>query len=88
MNYRVFFYAALIMTLVGCGSSRDEVPLVEGSNGVVSISGEAVVGETLSATISDPDGLESGTDSYQWYSDGDIISEATSPLLHTNSRRR
>lgn len=78
MNYRDILFAGLIMTLIGCGSSRDEVPLVEGSNGVVSISGAAVVGETLSAAISDPDGLESGSESYQWYSDGEAISDATS----------
>ena len=41
-------FLALITTLVGCGSDRDNVPLVRGSNGVASISGEAVVGETLS----------------------------------------
>ena len=79
MNYRDIFYAGLIMTLIGCGSSRDEVPLVEGSNGIVSISGAAVVGETLSASISDPDGFQSGSESYQWFSDGEMISDATSP---------
>ena len=78
MNYKVFLLAALFTTLVGCGSDRDGTPLVQGSNGVASISGEAVVGGSLSASISDPDGVQSGSESYQWYSDGDAISGATS----------
>lgn len=79
MNYRVFLSVVLVMTLVGCGSSRDDIALIEDSNGVVSISGEAVVGKTLSASISDPDGVQSGTESYQWFSNGEMISDATSP---------
>ena len=70
--------AVLFTTLVGCGSDRDGTPLVQGSNGVASLSGDAVVGETLSASISDSDGVQSGTESYQWFSDGDLISGATS----------
>ncbi len=53
MNHKVFLIAVLFTTLVGCGSDRDGTPLVQGSNGVASLSGEAVVGETLSASISD-----------------------------------
>ena len=75
---KVFLYAVLLTTLVGCGSDRDRATLVQGSNGVASLSGEAVVGETLSASISDPDGVQSGSESYQWFSDGDLISGATS----------
>ncbi len=78
MNYKVFLYAVLFATLVGCGSDRDGTALVQGSNGVASLSGEAVVGETLSASISDPEGVQSGSESYQWFSDGDLISGATS----------
>ena len=78
MNHKVFLIAALFTTLVGCGSSRDDIPLIQASNGVASISGEAVVGETLSASVSDSDGVQAGSESYQWYSDGDPISGATS----------
>jgi hypothetical protein len=75
---KVFSCAVLIAMLAGCGSDRDSVPMVQGSNGVASISGNAVVGETLSATVSDSDGVQAGSESYQWYSDGDSISGATS----------
>jgi len=78
MNFKFFLFAALFTTLVGCGSDRSDTALVQGSNGVASISGDAVVGETLSASISDGDGVQSGTESYQWYSDGDAIPGATS----------
>ena len=78
MNYRIFLYAALLTTLVGCGSDRDSIPLVPGSNGTVSIDGEAVVGETVSASVSDPDGVQSGSESYQWFSADNQIPGATS----------
>ena len=78
MNRKVFLFAVLFTTLVGCGSDRDSLPLVAGSNGVASISGDAVVGEALSASVTDSDGVQSGSESYQWYSDGDPISGATS----------
>ena len=78
MSYRVFLTVVLLTTLVGCGSDRDGTPLVQGSNGVASLSGEAVVGETLTASVSDSDTVQSGTESYQWFSDGELISGATS----------
>ena len=78
MNHKVLLIAALFTTLVGCGSDRDGTALVQSSNGVASLSGEAVVGETLSASISDPEGIQSGSESYQWFSNGDLISGANS----------
>ena len=58
MNIKALLFAVLFTTLVGCGSDRDGTPLVQGSNGVASLSGEAVVGGTLSASISDPDDVQ------------------------------
>ncbi|MGI9272741.1 MAG: VCBS domain-containing protein [Woeseiaceae bacterium] len=78
MNHKVLLFAVLFTTLVGCGSDRDSTKLVEGSNGVASLSGNAVVGQTLSVSVSDSDGIQAGSESYQWYSDGDAISGATS----------
>ena len=77
MSHKVFFGAALLATLVGCSSGRDSIPLVQAPNGTASISGDAVVGGTLSASVTDPDGVESGSESYQWVSDGDQIAGAT-----------
>ena len=78
MNIKALLFAVLFTTLVGCGSDRNGTSLVQGSNGVASLSGEAVVGETLSASISDNEGVLSGSDSYQWFSNGDLIAGATS----------
>ncbi len=78
MNYKAFLIAVLFATLVGCGSDRDSTALAPGSNGVASISGDAVVGGFLLASISDSDGVQSGSESYQWMSGGVQISGATS----------
>ena len=78
MSHRLFLCTVVFAALVGCSSDRDSIPLVQGSNGVASISGVAVVGDTLSASVSDPDGVQPGTESYQWYSNGEQISGATS----------
>ncbi|MEL7296860.1 MAG: VCBS domain-containing protein [Pseudomonadota bacterium] len=77
MKHRVLSIVALLTLLAGCGSDRDSVPLVQSSNGSANISGEAVVGATLTASASDPDGVQSGTESFQWYSDGELIAGAT-----------
>ncbi|MGI9221455.1 MAG: VCBS domain-containing protein [Woeseiaceae bacterium] len=66
------------MTLVGCGSDRGSTALIDGGNGVASVSGDAIVGQTLTASISDDDGVQNGSERYQWFSDGDLISGATS----------
>ncbi len=78
MNVRTLFTVALFAALLGCSSDRDDIPLVQGSNGVATISGDAVVGGTLSASISDSDGVRTGSESYQWMSDGEQIPGATS----------
>ena len=78
MSRKVLLVAFLSAFIVGCGSDRGSVDPVASSNGTASISGQAVVGQTLSASATDPDGIESGTESYQWYSDGAAIGGATS----------
>ena len=77
MNVKNIFFAVLFTTLAACGSDRDSIPLVQDSDGTVSISGDAVVGASLTASISDPDGVLAGSDTYQWYSDGDQIDGAS-----------
>jgi VCBS repeat-containing protein len=78
MNRKVLLVSLLSAFIVGCGSGRSSIDPVANSNGSASISGETVVGQTLSASVSDPDGVEAGTDTYQWYSNGAAISGATS----------
>jgi hypothetical protein len=78
MSRKVFLVTLLSTVIVGCSSDRGSLDPVASSNGSVTISGEAVVGQALSASAQDPDGVESGTESYQWYSDGAAISGASS----------
>ena len=67
MSRKVFLVTLLSTVIVGCSSDRGSLDPVASSNGSVTISGEAVVGQVLSASAQDPDGVESGTESYQWY---------------------
>ncbi|MFK8054210.1 MAG: VCBS domain-containing protein [Woeseiaceae bacterium] len=77
MSQKVFLCVALLTLLAGCGSHREGGSLLQDSNGRVSISGESVVGGTLTAAASDSDGVQSGTQSYQWYSNDAAIAGAT-----------
>ncbi len=80
MHQKIFLCAlcaALLSMLAGCGSERDDTRLAPGSNGSVSLDGVATVGETLTASVSDADGVQSGSESYQWFSDGVLIAGAT-----------
>lgn len=78
MSRKVLLISVLAAFIMGCGSGRSSIEPVAGSNGTATISGEAVVGQTLSASVSDPDGVEAGTDTYQWYLNGSAIGGATS----------
>ena len=78
MITKTLFYAAVFAVLVGCGSSRDDTSLAPSSDGSATISGEALVGETLTASITDADGVQSGTETYQWFAGDDLIAGATS----------
>ena len=73
MSRKVLLISVLAAFIMGCGSGRSSIEPVAGSNGTATISGEAVVGQTLSASVSDPDGVEAGTDTYQWYLNGSAI---------------
>ncbi|MFK8031946.1 MAG: VCBS domain-containing protein [Gammaproteobacteria bacterium] len=77
MNHKFFLCAVLFTMLFGCGSDRDSASLVQGANGSASLGGDAVVGGTLSATVADSDGIEAGTETYQWFSDSELIAGAT-----------
>ncbi|BDX05455.1 poly(beta-D-mannuronate) lyase [Planctobacterium marinum] len=75
MNSKRFALCAIALALAGCGtgSDSDNNP---NSRGSIALQGIAQTGETLTATVSDPDGI-SGAVSYIWYADGEIIEGAS-----------
>lgn len=71
----IFTVSALVLALSACGGDSDNQLNVEGG---VSLSGQTMSGETLSATVRDVNGLNESAISYQWLADGVAISGATS----------
>ena len=80
MYLRLLFLAGVAATLIGCDGGNREVSDFGTTNspGSATISGVGLVGETLTATLSDPDGVQQNTVAYQWNGDGSPISGATS----------
>lgn len=67
-------FCALALIAAGCGGPADNN---NNSRGSISLSGTPLSGETLTASVSDPDGI-SGNITYIWYADGVIIDGASS----------
>jgi parallel beta-helix repeat protein len=74
MKIKTFALCAIAAALAGCGNDSDNNSNTLGS---ISLAGTALSGETLSVSVSDPDGIASDI-TYIWYADGDTISDATS----------
>jgi VCBS repeat-containing protein len=79
---KTLLIAAITLAIAGCDSD-DAASNVAGS---VSISGDATVGQTLSTTITDENGLANATVTYTWLAGEDAISgETGSSLTLTDS---
>lgn len=74
MKLKTFALCAIAAAITGCNTDSNNNPNTLGS---ISLSGTAISGEVLSATVSDPDGI-SGNINYYWYSDGVAITDANS----------
>jgi len=72
---KIFAVSALTLALSACNDGGDNLFNIAG--GVV-ISGEEFSGQTLTATVQDPNGFNESNVSYQWLSDGAAIAGATS----------
>ena len=73
--------------LASCGN---DVPIPSGPNdtdqGVVTVAGSPAIGETLTASVVDADGVDSSTLVYQWSADGEVLEgETASTLLITDA---
>ena len=74
MKLRTFTLCAIAAAIMGCNVDSDNNPNHLGS---ITLAGIPTSGETLSASVSDPDGI-SGSITYYWYADGQMISGADS----------
>lgn len=74
MKLKTFALCAIAAAITGCNTDSNNNPNTLGS---ISLSGTAISGEVLSATVSDPDGI-SGNINYYWYADGVAITDANS----------
>lgn len=78
MNLRLLFLVGVAATLIGCDGGDRKVSDFGTTNspGTATISGVGLVGETLTAELSDPDGIQQGTVAYLWYGDNRAIAGA------------
>lgn len=77
MKLKTFALCAIAAAITGCGTDSNNNPNTLGS---ISLSGTALSGETLSASVNDPDGISSAI-TYYWYADGVAIADANTSTL-------
>lgn len=74
MKIKAFALCAIAAAMSGCNVDSDNNPNTLGS---ITLSGTPTSGQTLSASVSDPDGI-SGPVQYYWYADNEVIEDANS----------
>jgi parallel beta-helix repeat protein len=74
MNLKHFALCAIAAAIVGCDTDANNN---DNELGSIALSGTATSGQTLTTNVSDPDGI-SGTVSYFWYADNEVIEGANS----------
>ena len=72
MKFKTFALCAIAAAITGCSTDSDNNPNTLGS---ITLSGRPTSGETLSASVSDANGI-SGAITYYWYADGVVIPNA------------
>lgn len=81
MSIKKLIVLGIATLIVGCedGTGGGDSNFSRNSNmaGSVTISGTALEGETLTANLTDPDGVQMADVAFQWYSDGRAIAGAT-----------
>ena len=73
MKSKAFALCAIAAAITGCNVDSDNNP---NSLGSITLSGTPTSGETLTASVSDPDGIDA-TVSYFWYADNQLIADAS-----------
>jgi poly(beta-D-mannuronate) lyase len=80
MYLKQILLTGVAVTLIGCDGGDPKISDFGTTNspGIATIDGVGLVGETLTATLSDPDGIQQNTVAYQWNGNGRPIPGATS----------
>ncbi len=78
MNSKLILLAGVATILIGCDGGDRKVSDFGTTNtpGTATISGNGLVGETLSAELADPDGVQQSSVAYLWYADNRAIAGA------------
>ena len=76
MKMKSLIASSIILALSACNDSSVSAE-AGNSIGAVTLSGDSLVGSTLSAMVTDGNGLESASISYEWLADDKVISGAT-----------
>ena len=78
MNSKLILLAGVAAFLIGCDGGDRKVSDFGTTNtpGTATISGNGLVGETLSAELADPDGVQQSSVAYLWYADNRAIAGA------------
>ena len=85
MRIKLLAISAIALAITGCDSD-ETVPEVGNSFGSLVVSGDAIVGQTLSTTVSDDNGLANATITYAWSAGGTVLSgETTGSLTLTDA---
>jgi VCBS repeat-containing protein len=74
----IFLATAVTLAIAGCSTDDVQAPDDVNSFGQLEVSGDAEAGQTLTALVTDADGIADGAVSYQWHADGVDIAGATS----------
>ncbi len=80
----LFAFGAITLALAGCSSDNENT----NNPGSVSLSGNAVAGETLTATVSDEDGVDAANIAYQWLVNDIPLASATSATFALTEAQR
>lgn len=82
---KIIALTAVVLTIVGC--SEDPIPAEKGNSfGKLIMSGTPLVGENLTASVSDGNGVVDSAISYTWYADDVMINNSsTNTLILTES---
>jgi hypothetical protein len=80
MKIKPLIASSIILALSACNDSSVS-PEAGNSPGIVVLAGDSIVGSTLTANVTDGNGVESSSINYEWMADDSVISGASASSL-------